>query len=172
MRSLVLLFAATLFCTGFGTIKTPYPKFCSSHEYSQFDFWIGKWEVYSAKNPNRKIADSKIEKLYRDCAIRENWMPINGQTGGSLNVYVPAEKMWRQFWTDSFGSIVDFKGGLKDDKMVLEGIWPQPNNPNQITRMTYSKLENGSVRQFGETSDDNGKTWQVSFDFIYKKKPK
>lgn len=142
---------------------------CSAPQYSQFDFWVGDWEVYGAKAPDKKIADSKIEKLYQNCAIRENWMPLNGQYGGSLNIYVPSENIWRQFWVDSYGSSVDFKGGIKDAKMVLEGIWPQPGKPQQITRMTYSKLPDGSVRQFGETSDDNGKTWAFSFDFTYRK---
>jgi len=29
----------------------------------------------------------------------------------------------------------------------------------------------GAVRQFGETSDDQGKTWSPSFDFLYTRAP-
>ena len=51
--------------------------------------------------------------------------------------------------------------------MVLTGVWPQPGHPTQMTRMTYAPLADGSVEQSGVTSDDNGKTWQPSFDLIY-----
>lgn len=39
-----------------------------------------------------------------------------------------------------------------------------------LARMTFSKLPNGDVRQFGENSADDGKTWTTSFDLIYSKK--
>ncbi|KAF0113054.1 MAG: hypothetical protein FD128_1336 [Hyphomonadaceae bacterium] len=94
-------------------------------------------------------------------------MPLRGTGGGSLNAYIPTQQKWRQTWADSSGSYVDFEGSFQGGKMVLQGIWPQAGKPNQITRMTYSKLENGSVRQRGETSDDGGNSWQMSFVFIY-----
>jgi hypothetical protein len=53
--------------------------------------------------------------------------------------------------------------------MVLTGLWPQPGHPRQMTRMTYRRLADGSVEQLGVTSDDNGKTWQPGFDFVYRK---
>jgi hypothetical protein len=34
-----------------------------------------------------------------------------------------------------------------------------------LARMTYSKLGDGSVRQQGESSTDDGKTWTTTFDF-------
>ncbi len=33
--------------------------------------------------------------------------------------------------------------------------------------MTFTPLADGSVEQAGDVSDDNGKTWKSSFDFIY-----
>jgi hypothetical protein len=33
--------------------------------------------------------------------------------------------------------------------------------------MTFFPLPGDKVRQFGETSDDDGKTWTVSFDLTY-----
>ena len=143
---------------------------CDSEESRQFDFWVGEWEVYPAAQPETKVADSLIEKLYAGCAIRENWMPLSGADGGSLSAYVSADKGWRQTWVDSSGGFVEFAGGFADGKMTIEGVWPQPGKPEQITRMTYSVLEDGSVRQFGEASDDDGATWAPAFDLIYRRK--
>jgi hypothetical protein len=147
------------------------PPGCTSDENRQLDFWVGKWNVYPKQNPAMHVADSLVEKKYTGCAIRENWMPLMpvSEGGGSLSTYVPEKKMWRQFWVDSSGAAVDFQGGWNGNAMVITGVWPAPKNPKQITRMRYMPLADGSVEQRGDTSDDNGKTWQPSFDFIYKR---
>jgi len=142
---------------------------CNSAESRQFDFWVGRWSVSPNGHPEKHVADSLIEKLYQGCAIRENWSPLHSGGGGSLSSYVPEEHGWRQTWVDSAGARVDFTGGWTGSAMVLTGVWPQPGHPAQLTRMTYTAGADGSVRQLGETSDDGGKTWRPSFDFIYRK---
>ena len=47
--------------------------------------------------------------------------------------------------------------------MVITGKWGGP-----LVRMSYSRNEDGSVRQHGEQSTDDGKTWSPSFDFTYR----
>ena len=37
--------------------------------------------------------------------------------------------------------------------------------------MTYTPGAGGSVRQAGEQSFDDGRTWQPSFDFTYRRDP-
>jgi hypothetical protein len=134
---------------------------CSDEAHQQFDFWVGRWDVYGPKG--KKVGHSLIEKVY-GCGIRENWMPLNNQLGGSLSIYVPGEKRWEQFWIDSQGSRAVFTGGWNGSAMVITGMWGGP-----LVRMTYSKNADGSVRQFGEQSTDEGKTWVQSFDFTYRK---
>lgn len=152
-------FAAALPATG-----------CHSAESRQFDFWVGKWDVYSKKAPTKLSAHSLIEKLYEGCAVRENWMPNDpANAGGSLNAYDVQAKRWRQFWTDSSGSIAEFTGGWNGKAMVIQGVWPQPGAPRQITRITYTPLADGSVEQRGEASDDGGASWAPSFDLLYRR---
>ena len=91
-----------------------------------------------------------------------------GGDGGSLNSYRPDTGLWRQMWADSSGAWVEFTGKWNGAAMVLTGVWPQPGRPKQWTRMTYTPLPGGSVEQAGESSDDEGKTWQSSFDLIYR----
>jgi hypothetical protein len=161
-----LLLAATAAAQGGSTVPAaaaPTPSAaapCTSPEFHQFDFWVGRWDVYGPKG--KQVAHSLIEKVY-GCGIRENWMPFNHQDGGSLSIYVPHEKRWEQFWIDSGGSRVIFTGGWNGSAMVIAGKWGGP-----LTRMSYSKNPDGSVRQFGEQSTDEGKTWKPSFDFTYR----
>jgi hypothetical protein len=144
---------------------------CAASEFRQFDFWVGDWDVY-ANGSDKLVAHSKIEKLYTDCAVRENWMPLKGGGGGSLNSYDPETGLWHQTWTGSQPGRTEFSGGLAGEKMVLTGHWRNVNGPGQhaLIRMSYSKQADGSVRQHGEQSVDHGLTWTPSFDFIYRRK--
>ena len=134
---------------------------CAAAEYHQLDFWVGRWDVYPTGS-DKLVAHSLIEPVY-GCGIRENWMPLSNKPGGSLSIYVPAEKRWEQFWIDSSGSRVFFTGGWNGSALVISGKWSGP-----LVRMTYSKNADGSVRQFGEQSTDDGKSWAPQFDFTYR----
>ena len=142
---------------------------CAAVEYRHFDFWVGHWDVYGPAG--KLVAHSLIENVYDGCGIRESWMPLGGTGGGSLSTYVPAKKQWEQFWIDSSNARVLFVGGWNGTAMVIQGVWPNApvSATGPITRMTYSSNADGSVRQFGESSQDEGKTWAPAFDFTYRK---
>lgn len=144
---------------------------CSSETYEQLDFWVGEWDVYPA-GQDQLVAHSKIEKLYGGCAIRENWMPLRGGGGGSLSAYDPKTGRWHQTWVGGGPGPVFFEGGIADGAMILTGWWPGsgPNGEDGLTRMTYSRLDGGAVRQHGEFSGDQGVTWATTFDFTYRPK--
>jgi hypothetical protein len=147
------------------------PPTCEGAEYAAFDFWVGEWDVYPTGG-DKQVATSKIEKLYNGCALRENWMPLKGGDGGSLNGYDPRTKRWHQTWIGSTPGPVQFVGGPSDGKMILSGVWPGsgPKGEDGTTRMTYSRLEDGAVRQHGEFSADGRNGWQTTFDLTYRRK--
>jgi hypothetical protein len=147
------------------------PPACETAEHRAFDFWVGEWVVTRA-DTGAQVAESRIEKLYTGCAIRENWMPTGGAGGGSINAYDPQARLWRQSWVDSTGAWVDFSGGVVDKAVVLTGLWRNYVAPGKdaLIRMTYRKREDGSVSQVGEQSTDFGKNWSIAFAFIYRLK--
>ena len=139
----------------------PQPS-CTAPEHRQFDFWVGKWDVYPT-GKDQLVAHSLIESVYAGCGVRENWMPLKAAGGGSLNIYLPEEKHWEQFWIDGQGTRATFVGGWNGKAMVIQGKWGGP-----LVRISYSRNADGSVRQFGEQSTDEGKTWAPSFDLTYR----
>lgn len=165
--SILLLAAVPPFAIGQEVAEKTSP--CSSLEHNQFSFWVGEWDVYPTGKDNI-VAHSLIESVYGGCGVRENWKPLSGTGGGSLNIYVQKEDAWRQTWIDSKGARVDFIGGWNGKAMVLEGLWSDVLGPSKdaLVRMTYSKAGDGSVRQLGEASQDGGKTWAPSFDLTYR----
>lgn len=144
----------------------PPPNPCADANHHAFDFWVGHWDVQPyAGGP--VVAHSLIESLYGGCAIRENWMPIGKTGGGSLSNYDKGLGTWHQSWVDSAGSRVEFTGGMQGDAMVLTGLWGGvASGKDGLVRMTYTR-EKGGVRQKGDVSTDNGKTWAPSFDLLY-----
>jgi hypothetical protein len=144
------------------------PPACTAPEHRQFDFWVGRWDVYPT-GTHQLVAHSLIERLYNGCAIRENWMPVRAGAGGggSLNSWRPGEHRWRQTWTDSGNSWVEFTGALDGADMVLTAPVPGPNGAATLSRMTYSRGADGSVRQVGTQSSNGGRTWTAQYDFTY-----
>jgi hypothetical protein len=168
-----LIFAAALFAATPAIAQTapapatPPANPCADAQHHAFDFWVGKWDVTPfAGGP--LVAHSLIESLYGGCAIRENWMPLKGTGGGSLSNYDSGDGKWHQTWVDSSGTRAVFDGEARDGTMVLTGQWRAsgPKGEDGITRMTYSPQPGGAVRQKGEFSTD-GKSWIVTFDFLY-----
>lgn len=168
-RWLLVMFVACVAAAPGAAQDAPPPPACTGPEHRQFDFWVGSWDVYPTGKTNL-VARSLVEKLYAGCTIRENWMPLKGTGGGSLNSYDPTDRRWHQTWHDSSNGRVEFDGGMANGKMVLLGFWRGVEGPGKdaLVRMSYTPNSDGSVRQHGEASTDHGLTWKTIFDLTYK----
>ena len=145
------------------------PQLCRSAEHRQFNFWVGRWDVYRAGTENL-VAHSLVELMYDGCAIRESWMPHGRAGGGSLSTYNPRDGRWHQTWVDSVNGYALFVGGLENEAMILTGTWHGINGPgtSSLARMTYSRQPEGAVLQRVETSVDGGRTWSENAGLLYK----
>jgi len=140
-------------------------------ENRQFDFWVGEWNVETTAGAV-SAGQSRIEKTLADCVIVENWQSNgNPYSGKSYNIYNSSLKRWEQFWVDNVGGNIFFYGGLKDGVM---DYWtdelPQPDGSKLKRHLQFFALGPDKVRQFSQGSTDNGKTWNVEYDFTYIRK--
>ena len=148
----------------------PRQKPCSQAMQRQFDFWIGEWTV--SDPDGKQVGRSRIESTLDRCVIHEHWTGTGGSDGESFNIYNAATRQWEQFWVDNGGNRLHLKGGLVDGAMVLRGVQDVPNAKTgmlQHERITWTPNPDGSVRQRWETSTDDGKSWVVAFDGIYRR---
>ncbi len=139
--------------------------------YRQFDFWIGEWEAFNTNG--KKAGDSKISLLLDSCIIFEEWTSTQaGYAGKSYNTYNPVTKKWQQYWVDNRGGITEyFNGHFENNTMVLQTTnTKQPDGQYKILKMSFYNLGPDKVRQFGESSADQGKTWKTDFDLEYRRK--
>lgn len=147
---------------------------CSGPEYRQFDFWVGQWEAFGPKG--NKAGDSKISIILDSCVILEEWTgtPNKGftYTGKSFNSYNSATKQWQQTWTDNTGNTTEFLRGEGGNGKIVYYADKVTGSKGEIfmRRLTFTKLSDDKVRQFGEKSDDEGKTWVTEYDLEYRRK--
>ena len=132
---------------------------CTSAQHRAFDFWIGEWEV-SARGKDRPHARSYITKNNNGCSIHERYETTSGYTGNSINFYDVSNKKWHQTWIDIQGSPLYLDGNFSKDAMTLS---------DKTNRITWTTDDKNEVNQTWKTTKDEGKTWQVIFDGIYRK---
>lgn len=148
---------------------------CSRPAFRQFDFWVGEWEAFGPKGA--KAGDSKISVILDSCVILEEWTSASSQqglvyTGKSFNSYNAATKQWQQTWTDNTGNTTEFLRGESGNGKIVYYADKVMGQQGKIfmRRLTFTKLSDDKVRQFGERSDDEGKTWTVEYDLEYRRK--
>jgi hypothetical protein len=137
-------------------------------ESRMFDFWVGEWEV---RNVGGQLAGtSSVQLLLEGCAILENWTDGQNGQGKSMNSFNTDLGMWQQFWTDQYGRVTEYRHSeWVDGSLRFTARQRMPRGP-AVIHMTFTPLPDGRVRQWGETSFDDGKTWAPSFDLYYNRK--
>ncbi len=161
-----LLLGLLLLCALVPLASAQQPAPCSDPAYRQFDFWVGKWEVF---RPDGKVAGTnRIEKEYGGCVLHERYVTPGRYTGESLNSYDPARKVWHQTWVDNSGMLLLLEGQFNGKSMVLEGKTLDQAAKETKHRITWTPNADGSVRQLWESTDAKG-AWTVAFDGLYKR---
>lgn len=144
-------------------------KPCSSPAATQFDFWVGDWNL--TWNDTSKGTNS-ITKIMDGCTLHENFFdPVLNYKGESWSVYNPAIKMWQQTWVDNSGGYIVLTGKFENGEMTLE-TQPRklPDGKEQIARMVFHNITAESFDWRWEASADNGASWKVNWLIHYRRK--
>lgn len=128
-----------------------------------FDFWLGEWDVTT--KGGTKVGTSVIQSVSNGCAILENWSGLRGGTGKSLNSYNPQLKQWQQFWVGADGGVSEFRSSESDGTTLA--FFNNEDAPQKLRRLTFTPLDEDTVRQHSESSEDGGKSWTTQYDFYY-----
>lgn len=137
--------------------------------FSAFDFWVGEWEVHGAGGTY--AGSNVIERAERGCVLIEIWSSASGGSGMSINYLDKVSGEWVQVWNDASGSQINIRGGMTEEGMLLVGtIHDVSSGSTQPFRGLWTLLPDGRVRQFFETSADDGETWTSWFEGFYTRK--
>lgn len=130
--------------------------------YHALDFWTGDWNVTVQNAP---AGTSHVEAAMDGCAVLETWHGNYGDDGRSISSYDAGSRHWSQHYVTGRGAVNEYTGTVLTDGSVqfLTGTG------KALTRMTYTRLADRTVRQRFETSSDGGSTWKLLNDLIYTK---
>jgi len=134
----------------------------------QLDFWLGEWDVFLSEGP--KAGENVITLEQGGFAVVERWQSERGASGMSVNYYEPAAGCCKQHWVSSRGGVIEMRGEFVDGAMRFAGVSIDAEGRSKRTRTTLTPMPGGRVRQFIETSTDEGATWDVAFDATYVRK--
>ena len=140
--------------------------------YNVLDFWVGEWDVYA---DDKRVGRNRIEKILSGCAVLEHWRGEGGGEGKSL-FFVTGDGTWKQVWVTEWATR---PGGVKEKTLQtmdtagtvrFQGLILLPGGSRYLDRTTLTRLASGEVRQVIETSNDEGRTWTIGFDAIYRRR--
>lgn len=152
-----------------GGVNSARPAGCTAPENRQFDFWLGEWDV-SPSGQTMVIAESTISLRAQGCVLVEDWRPLAGAHGYSVNIYDSTDGKWHQEYGDATGRRTPYSGTFHDGVMYLDNLGaPPPNAPAGFRqRMNYQQIDSDTVRQWGETLTDGA--WTVAWDLTYRRR--
>lgn len=152
-----------------GAVRAQRPPGCTTPEHRQLDFWLGEWDVAPSLTSTVIVAESSITLHDQGCMVLENWRPLRGGHGHSMNVYDAADGAWHQMWVASNGGRTAFRGNFADGVMRLDVTNSAQSAPR--TRMSYQAIDADTVRQWGEQFDPATGAWTQTWEFIYRRRP-
>ena len=165
-------FLFTMFKIGLFAQNNNQPP-CSSPQASQFDFWIGDWDLTWSDSLH---GTNHVEKLFGNCTVHENFSSSKANyLGQSWSVFDNNYKQWRQTWIDNQGGFVALSGNMVGDSLLLKTA--ERNVPaslsstgKMINRMVYYNIKPDSFEWSWEASTDGGSTWKQNWLIHYTRK--
>jgi len=171
IRRLCFVVAVCAAIPGAGVAQQPATGCSDEPGFSELDFWVGDWTVYIG---DQQVGTDRVEKILGGCAVAEHWASSTGGLGESLFYYQPVMGEWRQVWVTTGATQL---GGVKEKRLTerlddgslrFVGEIPMVGGGSYLDRTTLTLLDGGSVRQLIEISTDDGRTWQATFDAVYR----
>ena len=170
MRKLIF-FVCMMIC--FASIAQNKNSPCSALEASQFDFWIGDWNLTYNDTLH---ATNHVEKIMGGCTVQENFHdPNTNYNGKSWSVYNKNINQWQQTWVDDQGGYISLTGGMQGDSIIL--LTAEKKVPSNISatgkivnRMVYHNITKDAFNWDWESSTDGGNTWKNNWHIHYSRK--
>ena len=149
-----------------------------------FDFFIGKWEIYNRKLKTRLNncseweefeAKGKMHKILNGFGNTDNfYTTFNGQPfeGWTLRLFNPKTKLWSIHWADTNAVVLDtpvvgsFNGNL--GHFYARDVF---NGNNIIVLFEWDKTHAETPVWRQAFSEDNGRTWEWNW-YMYMTKVK
>jgi hypothetical protein len=133
-------------------------------EVRQFDFYIGRWSIQQVGGGT---ATDDVQTFAGGLALLETSEAQNF-FAASVSVLNLKTGLWTQTYNDTTDLYVQLTGGMRQDRMVLEGEFTDPiDGRKKLARLTYFNITAQAFDQTFEISQDGGQSWfTFRFHFV------
>ena len=122
------------------------------------------------KCAGQKAGTNSITKLYDGCVLQEKWESVGPPKGTSYNFFDQSDQTWNQIWVDNTGFVLNLKGNLIENSMVLKSALQKGEKGAFYHQITWTPNDDGTVIQLWETFDEQQNKTAELFRGTYKKK--
>tara|TARA_R110002096_G_scaffold21494_14_gene69793 strand:- start:1170 stop:1889 length:720 start_codon:yes stop_codon:yes gene_type:complete len=146
---------------------------CAHPMFRTLDFWVGDWKVFH-RETGELAAFDRVGRTLKGCAIQQSFISLDDHfsspmvpfrmNGKSLTAF--NGQQWVQFWVDNQAGSQVIKGGPEGDKFVLRSEVPVMGHDYKLT---WQQQKDGTVRHTARRKKVEAETWDVLFDFIYRR---
>lgn len=146
---------------------------CAHPMFRKLDFWVGDWKVYHRKSGNLAGFD-RVGRILKGCAIQQSWISLDDHfsspmvpfrmNGKSLTAF--DGQQWTQFWVDNNAGSQVIKGKFEGGMLILTSETPIMGH---IYKLTWEMQKDGTVAHIARRQKQGLETWEILFDFIYRK---
>ena len=149
--------------------QTVSAQLSKDEETSQFNFWIGKWDLYTGSS---QFGESTVDTLLDGYCIQENFIefPPDPFHGMSWTTFNAETKKWEQTMIDNQGHHSFFIGEFEHGKISLIRNFKNKKGEDRIQRTTFYNISNDKFDWTFDASSDEGKTWNVFYNVHYVRK--
>lgn len=136
---------------------------------SQFNFWIGKWDLYA---DNTLMGENTVTSILDGYAVQDNFVefPPDPFHGVSISSYNSETNKWEQTMVDNKGHHSLFTGEFKEGKMILIRDYLNKKGEPRKQRTSFINITRNDFDWTFEISTNNGATWEVLYNVHYKRK--
>lgn len=144
---------------------------------TDFDFWIGRWQVRNERLKERLRGSTEWETFSASAEARhlpgglgnidqfvitDNWRP--GFVGMTVRLFEPSAKLWRIYWADNIRGIFDppVIGRFENGTGTFEGDDQHEGTPVRV-RFKWAHDTPQTARWEQAFSADGGATWETNW---------
>ncbi|MEM9532165.1 MAG: hypothetical protein AAGA23_14725 [Pseudomonadota bacterium] len=155
---------------------------------SDFDFWVGEWQVFD-KASGLLVGFDDISEIRGGCALRQHWRHMNDQYSppgapwrmrGGSDTSLAADGRWHQVWIDNNGGYIHLSGGLDENGvMVLQSDWMEYRDRAGTGykvrhRWHWAPQEDGTIHNWGFQQSElpAQSDWVKYYDIVYRRNVK
>lgn len=155
-------------------IAFPVTTLRAQTEDTWFDFWVGEWQVtWEEKDGTYGRGKNHVVKILDNTVIQENFVVEEGVSKGylgtSISVYNKTTKTWHQGYADNQGAYFNLVGERAGDKRIFKTEPVEKDGRAYFQRMVFYDITPSSFTWDWESSEDDGKTWKLSWRIRYKR---